>query len=109
MDLRGSVDLLGLLEKVIYSDGQAPMLRRLIVIAVTLLSGFAGGQAAAQAQESIGAVSRIQGEASGTRGGATRASGLNAPVFPNQAGSPGETARLGGTFPDNPRVTPGGT
>jgi len=44
------------------------MLNRLIVIAVTLLSGFAG-QAAGQ--EAIGAVSRIQGEASATRGGAT--------------------------------------
>jgi len=33
-----------------------------IILVVTLLSGFAGGQAAAQAQESIGAVSRIQGE-----------------------------------------------
>ena len=40
------------------------MLHRLIVIAVTLLSGFAGGQAAAQ--EAIGAVSRMQGKASGT-------------------------------------------
>ncbi len=107
MDLRGSVDLLGLLEKVIYSDGQAPMLRRLIVIAVTLLSGFAGGQAAAQAQESIGAVSRIQGEASGTRGGATRAFGLNASVFLNEVVSTGEAARLEVTFTDNTRLTLG--
>jgi hypothetical protein len=57
------------------------MLHRLIVIAVTLLSGFVGGRAAAQ--EAVGAVSRIQGEASGTRGGATLALGLNASVFLN--------------------------
>ena len=83
------------------------MLHRLIVIAVTLLSGFAGGQAAAQAQESIGAVSRIQGEASGTRGGATRALGLNASVFLNEIVSTGEAARLEVTFTDNTRLTLG--
>src|SRR6266850_3427123 len=85
-----------------WSDGirtGRPMLQ-LIVIAVTLLSGFAGGQAAAQAQESIGAVSRIQGEASGTRGGATRAFGLNASVFLNEVVSTGEAARLEVTFTD---------
>src|SRR6478672_12305067 len=84
-----------------WSDGirtRRPMLHRLIVIAVTLLSGFAGGQAAAQAQESIGAVSRIQGEASGTRSGATRAFGLNASVFLNEVVSTGEAARLEVTF-----------
>src|SRR5260370_36341122 len=105
MDLRGSVDLLGLLEKVIYSDGQAPMLRRLIVIAVTLLSGFAGGQAAAQAQESIGAVSRIQGEASGTRGGATRALGPHASVFLHEGVSTREAARLESTLHAHPPPT----
>ena len=81
------------------------MLHRLIVIAVTLLSGFAGGQAAAQ--EAIGAVSRIQGEASGTRGGATRALGLNASVFLNEVVSTGEAARLEVTFTDNTRLTLG--
>ena len=78
-----------------------------IILVVTLLSGFAGGQAAAQAQESIGAVSRIQGEASGTRGGATRALGLNASVFLNEVVSTGEAARLEVTFTDNTRLTLG--
>ena len=64
------------------------MLHRLIVIAVTLLSGFAGDQVAAQ--EAIGAVSRIQGEASGTRGGTARALGLNASVFLNETVSTGK-------------------
>ncbi len=57
------------------------MLQRLTVIA--LLSALAGTQAAAQ--DAIGAVSRIQGEASATRGGTTRALGLNASVFLNEA------------------------
>jgi hypothetical protein len=81
------------------------MLHRLIVIAVTLLSGFAGGQAVAQ--EAIGAVSRIQGEASGTRGGTTRALGLNASVFLNEVVSTGKAARLEVTFTDNTRLTLG--
>ncbi len=80
------------------------MLHRL-VIAVTLLSGFAGGQAAAQ--EAIGAVSRIQGEVSGLRGGATRTLGLNAPVFLNEFVSTGKVARLEVTFIDNTRLTLG--
>ena len=63
----------------------------------------AGGQAAAQ--EAIGAVSRIQGEAHGTRGGTTRALGLNAPVFLNETVSTGEAARLEVTFIDNTRLT----
>ncbi len=82
------------------------MLPRLIVIAMTLLCGFAGGQAAAQ--EAIGAVSRIQGEASGTRGGVTQALGLNASVFLNEVVSTGEAARLEVTFTDNTRLTLGG-
>ena len=81
------------------------MLHRLIVIAVTLLSGFAGGQAGAQ--EAIGAVSRIQGEASGTRGGATRPLGLNASVFLNEVVATGEAARLEVTFADRTRLTLG--
>jgi hypothetical protein len=81
------------------------MLHRLIIIAVMLLSGFVCGQAAAQ--EVIGAVSRIQGEASGTRGGATRALGLNASVFLNELVSTGEAARLEVTFTDNTRLTLG--
>ncbi len=67
------------------------MLHRLIVIAVMLFSGFAGGEAGGQ--ELIGAISRIQGEASGTRGGATRPLSLNASVFLNEVESTGEAAR----------------
>jgi hypothetical protein len=81
------------------------MLHRLIVIAVTLLSACAGGQATAQ--EAIGAVTRIQGEVSGTRGGATRALALNASVFRNEVVSTGEAARLEVTFTDNTRLTLG--
>jgi len=81
------------------------MLHRLIVIAVTLLSGFAGGQAGGQ--EAIGAVSRIQGEASGTHGGATRPLGLNASVFLNEVVSTGEAARLEVTLADRTRLTLG--
>src|SRR5579885_843768 len=72
------------------------MLQRLTVIA--LLSALAGTQAAAQ--DAIGAVSRIQGEASATRGGTTRALGLNASVFLN-------AARLEVRFADNTRLTLG--
>jgi hypothetical protein len=81
------------------------MLHRLIVIAATLLSGLAGGQATAQ--EVVGAVTRIQGEASGTRGDATRALGLNASVFQNEVVSTGKAARLEVTFADNTRLTLG--
>jgi hypothetical protein len=81
------------------------MLPRLIVVAVILLSGLAGGQAAAQ--EVIGAVTRIQGEASGTRGDTTRTLGLSAPVSLNDVVSTGEAARLEVTFADNTRLTLG--
>jgi hypothetical protein len=81
------------------------MLHRLIAIVMTLVGGVAGGHAAAQ--EAIGAVSRIQGEANGTRGGATRALGLNAPVFLNEIVSTGAGARLEVTFADDTRVTVG--
>ena len=47
------------------------MLRGLIIVALALFPCFAGRRAAAQ--EAIGAVSRIQGTASGTRGTATQA------------------------------------
>jgi len=80
-------------------------LHRLIAIVMTLVGGVAGGHAAAQ--EAIGAVSRIQGEANGTRGGATRALGLNAPVFLNEIVSTGDGARLEVTFADDTRVTVG--
>jgi hypothetical protein len=81
------------------------MFHRLIVIAVMLLCGFAGGQAVAQ--EPIGAVSRMQGEASATVAGATRALSLNAPVFRNEIVSTGEAARLEVTFTDKTRLTLG--
>ena len=67
--------------------------------------GFAGGQVAAQ--ETIGTVSRIQGEASGTRGGATRALGLNSSVYSQRSVSTGAAARLEVTFKDNTRLTLG--
>ena len=81
------------------------MLHRLIVIVVMLLSGLAGGQATAQ--EAIGTVSRIQGEASGTSGGATQALDLNVSVFLNEVISTGEAARLEVTFADKTRLTLG--
>ena len=68
-------------------------------------SGLAGRQAAAQ--EVIGAVTRIQGEASGTRGDATRALGLTASVSLNEVLATGEAARLEVTFADNTRLTLG--
>lgn len=81
------------------------MLQRLIIIAVMLVSGFAGGQCAAQ--DAIGTVSRIQGEASGTRNGAIHALGLNSSVFLNEVLSTAQTARLEVTFTDNTRLTLG--
>ena len=81
------------------------MLHGLIVVAVTLLSGCVSSQATAQ--QAIGSVSRIQGEASGTRGGAARVLGSNASVFPNEVVSTGAAARLELTFKDNTRVTLG--
>jgi hypothetical protein len=80
-------------------------LHRLIVIAVTLLSAFAGGQAAAQ--QAIGAVSRIQGKASGTHGGATEALALRSSVFLNEVVSTAEAARLEVVFTDGTRLTLG--
>jgi hypothetical protein len=77
------------------------MLPRLIV-ALTLFSCFTGGQA--MAQEAIGAVSRIQGEASGTRGGTTQALGPNASVFPNEVVSTGDGTRLELTFKDKTQL-----
>jgi hypothetical protein len=81
------------------------MLHRWIVIAVVLLSGFDSGQATAQ--EAIGTVSRIQGEARGTRGGTTQALSLNTSVFRNEVVSTGEAGRLEITFTDDTRLTLG--
>jgi hypothetical protein len=81
------------------------MMQRLIIIAVMLVCGFAGGQSAAQ--DAIGTISRIQGEASATRSGATRALSLNAAVFRTETVATAETARLEVTFTDNTRLTLG--
>ena len=81
------------------------MLQGLLVIALMFFSCVAGGQAVAQ--EAIGAVSRIQGEASGTRGTATQALGPNASVFPSEIVSTGEATRLEIIFKDNTRLTLG--
>jgi hypothetical protein len=81
------------------------MLKRLIIVALTLLSIFTGHQVAAQ--ETIGTVSRIQGEASGARGGIVQALGLNASVFLNETVSTGAAARLELTFKDNTQLTLG--
>ena len=78
---------------------------RLILIAVALLSGFV--REPADAQDAIGRVSRIQGEASGTRGGTTGALGMSASVFPNEIVSTGEATRLEVTFADDTRLTLG--
>jgi hypothetical protein len=81
------------------------MLQRLIIIVAMLVSGFAGGPCAAQ--DAIGVVSRIQGEASATHTGSTRALSLHASVFANETVSTAATARLEVTFTDNTRLTLG--
>jgi hypothetical protein len=81
------------------------MLLRLIVISVTLLAGFAGDQVAAQ--DAIGTVSRIQGQANATRSGATRELSLNASVILSEIVSTGAASRLEVTFKDNTRLTLG--
>jgi hypothetical protein len=83
----------------------ARVLQRLIIIAVILVCSFASGLSARP--EVIGAVSRIQGWASGTQGGATRPLALNSSVFVNDVISTGETGRLEVTFTDNTRLTLG--
>ena len=79
------------------------MWRRLIVVTLLLCSCLAAHQAAAQ--EAIGTVSRIQGDASGTRGTATQSLGANASVYPNEVVSTGADTRLEITFKDNTRLT----
>jgi len=81
------------------------MLHRLILIAVALFFCFAGGHVLAQ--EAIGAVSRIQGDASAAKGGATRALALNASVALNEVVTTGPDARLEITFKDNTKLTLG--
>ena len=81
------------------------MLHRPIIIAALILSGLAGKQATAQV--AIGAVTQIQGEASGTLGNATRSLGLTTPVSLNEVVSTGDMARLEITFADHTRLTLG--
>jgi hypothetical protein len=81
------------------------MVGRLLVLAIALLLGFGDGRA--MAQQAIGAVSRLQGAATGARGGSTRALAVNAPVFRNEVVSTGQAARLEVTFIDNTRLTLG--
>lgn len=81
------------------------VLHWLIVTMAMLLSCFARGQAAAQ--EAIGVVSRIQGEANRTAGDTTRALGLSASIFINDVISTGQGARLEVTFVDNTQLTLG--
>src|SRR5579859_5624890 len=81
------------------------MVQRLMIIVAMLVSGFAGGPCAAQ--DAIGTVSRIQGEASATHTGSTRALSLNASVFRNETVSTAATARLEVTFTDDTRLTLG--
>jgi hypothetical protein len=79
------------------------MFHRLILVAV--LVGLVASEA--MAQEAIGAVSRVQGEATGTLGNAIRSLGQNASIFRNEILSTGEAARLEVTFADNTKVTLG--
>jgi hypothetical protein len=89
------------------SDGiqvTGSLLCGVIVVALTLCSSLGAGQAAAQ---EIGTVSRIQGDASGTRGTTTQPLGANVSVYPNEAISTGDGTRLQITFKDNTRLTLG--
>lgn len=76
-----------------------------IVTAALLFLGLLG--APAVAQEAIGAVSRIQGEANGTVEGATQALSLNSSVFLNEVVATGSDARLEVTFADGTQLTLG--
>jgi len=79
------------------------MFQRLILVAVFV--GFVGGEVTAQ--EAIGAITRIQGEASGTLGDSTRPLSQNASVFRNEVLSTGELARLEVTLADKTQLTLG--
>jgi hypothetical protein len=81
------------------------MLRGLIVVALMLCSCLVGHQAAAQ--EAIGTVSRIQGDASGTRGTTTQPLGANSSVYPNEVVTTGDGTRLEITFKDKTLLTLG--
>lgn len=76
-----------------------------IVATAMLLACFASDQAAAQ--QAVGVVSRVQGEASRTAGDVTQALELNASVFLNDVVSTSKAARLEVTFVDNTQLTLG--
>lgn len=80
------------------------MITRLAIVALIILFGFAADHVSAQ---TIGAVSRIQGDANGTLGSTTRALSLNTTVSRNEIISTGDAARLELTFADNTRLTLG--
>jgi hypothetical protein len=75
------------------------------LIAIALLLALPCGEAAAQ--EAIGTVSRIQGEASGLIDGTTLPLSPNGSVFLNEVLATGEAARLEVTFTDSTRLTLG--
>jgi hypothetical protein len=75
------------------------------LIAVTLIFGCCFGAGQAVAQEAIGKISRIQGDASGTRGTATQPLGADGSVYPDEVVSTGDGARLEITFEDDTRLT----
>jgi len=81
------------------------MLHRPVTIAAIFLSVLVGNRS--DAQEAIGAVSRIQGEASARRAGATRPLVLNMSVYRNEVVSTGAAARLEVTFIDRTQLTLG--
>jgi len=81
------------------------MAHRLTVIVVAFLCGLGADPVAAQ--QAIGAVSRIQGQASGTHGGVAEALALKSSVFRDETVSTAEGARLEVTFVDGTQLTLG--
>ena len=81
------------------------MTRIVLGLATAILIGLSAGNAAAQ--DAIGSVSRMQGEATGAKDGAAEALALGSSVFLNQEVSTGEAARLELTFTDGTQLTLG--
>ena len=80
------------------------MTRTFVGLLAAILIGLASHAAA---QDAIGAVSRMQGAASGVKDGATDALALGSEVFLNQEVSTGDAARLELTFDDGTQLTLG--
>lgn len=80
------------------------MVRRIFAVGAVLL-GFV--VPAAAADESIGAVSRLQGVATWLSGADAQSLAEGAPVFTNQEVSTGEASRLELTFDDGTKLTLG--